>query len=64
LRDALKRHPDSAVALNNLAQVLADQSRTAEALALIDAAVALGGPFAPAAQRTREEILRKQPAPR
>jgi len=32
LRDAVKHHPKSAVALNNLAQVVADQNRNEEAL--------------------------------
>ena len=59
LRDAVERHPDSAVALNNLAQVLADQQRNDEALLLIDRAVALGGPFASQAQETRAQIRQK-----
>lgn len=63
LRQAVKLHPDSSVALNNLAQVLADLNRTDEALTFIDAAVALGGPFAPAAQETREQIRRKNARP-
>jgi hypothetical protein len=59
LRDAVERHPDSAVALNNLAQVLADQQRDDEALSLIDRAVALGGPFASHARETQAQIRRK-----
>jgi len=59
LRDAVERHPDSGVALNNLAQVLADQQRDDEALSLLDRAVALGGPFASQAQETRAQIRRK-----
>jgi hypothetical protein len=43
---------------------VADQNRIDEALALIDEAVALGGPFAPAAEQTRTEIRRKTAAPR
>ena len=62
LRLALEHHPKSAVALNNLAQVVADQNRNEEALALIDEAVALGGPFASAAQETRAQIRKKLPA--
>jgi len=62
LRQAVAHHPKSAVALNNLAQVVADQNRDEEALALIDAAVALGGPFASAAQETRAQIRKKLPA--
>jgi predicted Zn-dependent protease len=64
LRNALKLHPKSVIALNNLAQAVADQNRIDEALALIDEAVALGGPFAPAAEQTRTEIRRKTAAPR
>jgi hypothetical protein len=63
LRNALKQHPKSVVALNNLAQTVADQSRFDEALALIDEAVALGGPFLSAAERTREQIRKKVVAP-
>jgi len=59
LRSAVEHHPDSAAALNNLAQVLADQQRGKEALPLIDRAVALGGPFAPQVQATREQIVRQ-----
>ena len=58
LRQAADRHPDSVVVLNNLAQTLSDQKRDDEALALIERAVALGGPFAAAARDTRELILR------
>lgn len=57
LRHAADRHPDSVVVLNNLAQTLSDQKRDEEALALIERAVALGGPFAAAARETRELIL-------
>ena len=63
LRSALKQHPKSVVALNNLAQAVADQRRFDEALALIDEAVALGGPFAPAAEQTREQIRKQLSAP-
>lgn len=63
LREAVKRHPDSVVALNNLAQVVAEQNRPDEALALIDAAVSLGGPFASAARETREQIRKKSARP-
>ena len=59
LRSATERHPDSAAALNNLAQVLSDQGRNAEALARIDRAIALAGPFVTAARETRELILRR-----
>ena len=59
LRAAVKGHPKSAVALNNLALVVSDRDRHSEALALIDEAIALGGPFAQSAQDTRAQILKK-----
>ena len=59
LRQAADRHPDSVAVLNNLAQTLSDQKRDEEALALIERAVALGGPFAAAVRDTRELILRR-----
>lgn len=59
LRAAVLRHPGSALALNNLAQVVSDSDRPAEALGLIDQAIALGGPFVANAQDTRAQILRK-----
>ncbi|OGA53417.1 MAG: hypothetical protein A3F74_05765 [Betaproteobacteria bacterium RIFCSPLOWO2_12_FULL_62_58] len=59
LRQAADRHPDSVVVLNNLAQTLSDQKRDDEALALIERAVAMGGPFAAAARDTRHLILRR-----
>lgn len=59
LRRAADRHPDSVVAFNNLAQTLSDQKRDDEALAIVERAVALGGPFAAAALETRELILRR-----
>jgi antitoxin (DNA-binding transcriptional repressor) of toxin-antitoxin stability system len=63
LREAVKHHPTSVVALNNLAQAVADQNRNEEALALIDEAVALGGPFSAAAEQTRAQIRKKMAAP-
>jgi tetratricopeptide (TPR) repeat protein len=59
LRAAVARHPKSVVALNNLAQVVSDLGRPAEALALVDEAITLGGPFVDSAQDTRTQILRK-----
>ena len=59
LRRATGRQPDSVIALNNLAQTLSDQQRHNEALALIERAVALGGPFATAAGETRALILKR-----
>jgi tetratricopeptide (TPR) repeat protein len=59
LRKASERHPDSAVVLNNLAQTLSDEGKNDEALALIQRAAALPGPFAEAVRGTRELILRR-----
>jgi predicted negative regulator of RcsB-dependent stress response len=59
LRTAVRRHPDSALALNNLAQVVVDRERPGEALELIDQAIALGGAFAAQAQDTRTQILHR-----
>ena len=59
LRDAARRDPDSVIVLNNLAQTLSDQGRNAEALPLIERAVAAGGPFAAAAAETRETIRKR-----
>lgn len=53
LRRALVHHGDSTIVLNNLAQVLADRHQLAEALALAQRAVELGGPF----RRTAEDTL-------
>jgi hypothetical protein len=62
LRRAVERHPDSTVALNNLAQVLAERQQLAEALRLAERAVALGGPFRRAAEETRAGIRAKMAA--
>lgn len=59
LRATAERHPKSVAALNNLAQTLSDLKRNEEALAIIERAVALGGPFAAGAQETRALILRR-----
>ncbi|HEV8096686.1 MAG TPA: PA2778 family cysteine peptidase [Burkholderiales bacterium] len=59
LRAALARQPDSVVVLNNLAQALSDEGRNTEALALVERAVALGGPFASAVSETRDLILKR-----
>ena len=55
-RQAIKDHPDSVAAYNNLAQTLADQTRYAEALAVARKAVSLGGPLEQAALETLAEI--------
>ena len=59
LRGALARDAASVPALNNLAQVLSDQGRHREALAVIERAAAAGGAHADAVRRTREQILRR-----
>lgn len=59
LRRVADRHPPSAVVLNNLAQTVSDLGRHAEALALIDQAAALPGPFVGAVGETRELIRRR-----
>jgi tetratricopeptide (TPR) repeat protein len=64
LRRALQRHPQSTVVMNNLAQTLSDQGRQAEALALIDQALALHGPFESEVLATRQLILDRQSQPK
>ena len=59
LRDAESRDPKSVIVLNNLAQTLSDQGRDAEALPVIERAVALGGPFSQSVRETRDSILKK-----
>jgi Tfp pilus assembly protein PilF len=61
LREARRRHPASAIVGNNLAQVLSDQGRHEEALALIEPLAAdAGNPFASEIRATREGILQRQ----
>jgi tetratricopeptide (TPR) repeat protein len=57
-RQAALDHPDSQIAFNNLAQILADQKRYPEALAAANQAVSLGGPEQAAARDTLEQIKR------
>lgn len=59
LRRALQDHPDSAIALNNLAQVVSDQGRQGEALAQAERALAKPGTFADAVKETRALILQR-----
>lgn len=59
LRDAVRKDPDSVIALNNLAQTLSDQGRNGEALPFIERAAAIGGPFAGAVAQTRETIRKR-----
>jgi tetratricopeptide (TPR) repeat protein len=64
LRDAVRKDPDSVIALNNLAQTLSDQGRNEEALPFIERAAAAGGPFADAVAQTRETIRKRLAAKR
>jgi len=59
LRRVVEKHPDQAVAYNNLAQTIFEQGRDAEALPLAERAVELGGPHAAAARETLEAITRR-----
>ena len=56
---AAKRHPDSVVVMNNLAQTLSDQGRNAEAITLIERAMLSASPYAVEVQETRELILKR-----
>ena len=58
LRAGLERSPSSIAMLNNLAQVLSDQGRNAEALRVLDEARD-PGPFAAEIAKTRESILQR-----
>jgi tetratricopeptide (TPR) repeat protein len=58
-RQAAADHPDSAAALNNMAEVLAERGKLDEALATAQHAVSLGGPLLPTTQATLGEIRRK-----
>lgn len=51
-------HPDSVIAHNNLAHILAAQGDLHQALKHAEVAVSLGGEFAPAARKTHGEISR------
>jgi hypothetical protein len=60
LAEARRRHPTSAIVGNNLAQVLSDQGRQLEALALIETlARDAGQPFASEIRSTRETIVER-----
>ena len=59
LRKASEGAPDSVVVLNNLAQTLSDLGRDQEALPFAERAVAAGGPFTAAAQKTRDSIAER-----
>lgn len=62
LRDSVARHPDSAEALNNLAQVLSDQGRHEEALTTIRHALALDSPFHQEIAATYEQLRQRAQA--
>lgn len=64
LQSAVDRNPQSAEAINNLAQVLSDMGRQDEALAVIDRAAGFKGPFADEVAATRAGIVEKQSAMR
>jgi peptidase C39-like protein/tetratricopeptide repeat protein len=60
LREARRRHPQSVIVMNNLAQALSDQGRHAEALSQIDKAGAdPQSPFAADLRATRQLILQR-----
>ncbi|MBI5279269.1 MAG: PA2778 family cysteine peptidase [Burkholderiales bacterium] len=57
LRATLQRHPQSVIAMNNLAQTLSDQGQHREALAQIERAMDAASPFASEVRATRQLIL-------
>jgi tetratricopeptide (TPR) repeat protein len=58
LRKAVRYHPKSGPAFNNLAQIFFEEGRKQEALAAAKKAVSLGGPMRSVYQKTLEEIER------
>lgn len=60
-RNATQRHPEAAVAFNNLAQVLSEQQRWDEAEEAAQQAVAIGGDNAALFQQTLEQIQVSRP---
>ena len=64
LREARRRHPDSTIVANNLAQALSDLGQNTEALALLDPIAAdPANPFAADVRATRDLILGRLKAP-
>jgi hypothetical protein len=63
LREAVRRAPDSVIALNNLAQTLSDQGKNEEALVFVERALERAGdggaPFAAAVRETRDTIRKR-----
>lgn len=62
-KKALEQHPDAADAWNNLAQILFEQGKKAEAAAAAEKAVGLGGPHADQYRKTLMEISSGNNAP-
>lgn len=62
-REGVTRHPEAAVAYNNLAQTLADMHRLAEAEAMAQRAVELGGTWRPEYEKTLADIRRRKSVP-
>jgi tetratricopeptide (TPR) repeat protein len=56
LKEAIRYHPKSGPAYNNLAQIFFEQGRKQEALTAAKKAVSLGGPMRSVYQQTLEEI--------
>jgi hypothetical protein len=64
LREATRRHADSAILANNLAQVLSDLGRQDEALATLGPLASdAGNPYASELRATREMILQRKQGP-
>lgn len=59
LREARRRHPQSVIVINNLAQTLSDQGHQTEALAQIDKVSDPENPFAADVRATRQLILQR-----
>jgi hypothetical protein len=59
LREARRRHPQSVIVINNLAQTLSDQGHQTEALALVENATDPNSPFAAEVRATRQLILQR-----
>lgn len=59
LRAAQRRHPQSVIVINNLAQALSDMGRNSEALSQLDKASDPQSPFAADVRSTRQLILQR-----
>ncbi|MDZ7759049.1 MAG: PA2778 family cysteine peptidase [Desulfovermiculus sp.] len=60
LCQAVKMHPDSGPAFNNLAQVLLEQGKPQAAHKAINTALELGGPYTESFQETRTAIINRE----